>query len=430
MRIIRFFPILLVLIFLAACASPSTPESGPAVSDNPAPAGGESPEDSTSDGPAAPFEPPEGGGAMSGCVLQTLIRPPDATETSIFEPVSPEDWQRGPANAPVTIIAYGDFQCPGCAPLATVLAQLNADFPQEVRLVYRHFPQPELYDKAGLTFAAAEAAGAQGKFWEMHDLLFASQATWSGQGPEAFRSWVTERGQDIGLDGDQIAEDLADPAYDELAQERFDDITSLGIPGTPFLLINGRIYDGPTDYDNLNLIVRLLSLQELQYTNCPPVVIDPSRAYIATIETEKGSIVIELLPGQAPLAVNNFVFLASNGWYDGVTFHRVLEGYIAQAGDPSGTGFGGPGYAFINEDSALKFDSAGLVAMANSGRDTNGSQFFITFAPAPALDGGYTIFGRVLEGLDVARSLTIRDPQQGVNLPPGDEIITVTIRER
>jgi cyclophilin family peptidyl-prolyl cis-trans isomerase len=214
-----------------------------------------------------------------------------------------------------------------------------------------------------------------------------------------------------------------------LAQARYEENIELGIPGTPFVLINSRIYDGPTDYDNLNLIIRLLALQERQYTTCPPVIIDLDRSYVATIETEKGNIVIDLLPQQAPLAVNNFVFLATNGWYDGVTFHRVLAGYIAQAGDPSGTGFGGPGYAFVNEDSELKFDSPGLVAMANSGQDTNGSQFFITFAPAPSLDGGYTIFGRVLEGLNVALSLSVRDPGQGVNLPPGDRIITITIQE-
>ena len=110
------------------------------------------------------------------------------------------------------------------------------------------------------------------------------------------------------------------------------------------------------------------------------------KQYIATIHTEKGDIVIQLFPDKAPLAVNSFVFLARQGWFDGVTFHRVIPGFAAQAGDPSGTGKGNPGYFFNNEISDLKFDKPGMVGMANSGPDTNGSQFFITFAPAAHLE--------------------------------------------
>ena len=146
---------------------------------------------------------------------------------------------------------------------------------------------------------------------------------------------------------------------------------------------------------------------------------------------EKGDIQIQLYADKAPLAVNSFVFLARNGWFDGVTFHRVIPGYLAQTGDPSGTGLGGPGYYFKNEISAdLKYDKPGVVGMANSGPDTNGSQFFITYAPAPNLDRGYTIFGQVLKGMDVVESLTSRDPSQNANLPQGDKIINVTIEEK
>jgi cyclophilin family peptidyl-prolyl cis-trans isomerase len=131
------------------------------------------------------------------------------------------------------------------------------------------------------------------------------------------------------------------------------------------------------------------------------------------------------------MAVNNFVFLARSGWFDGITFHRVLPDFIAQAGDPTATGFGGPGYTFGNEVSPdLMFDRAGLLAMANAGPDSNGSQFFITFAPAPHLDGGYTIFGEVIEGMTVVQSLTPRDPSRSMDLPPGDVIQAVIIEER
>jgi cyclophilin family peptidyl-prolyl cis-trans isomerase len=129
--------------------------------------------------------------------------------------------------------------------------------------------------------------------------------------------------------------------------------------------------------------------------------------------------------------VNSFVFLAKNGWFNSVTFHRVIPGYMAQTGDPSGTGLGGPGYFFKNEITTdLEYNKPGVVGMANSGPDTNGSQFFITYAPAPTLDGSYTIFGQVLNGMDVLEKLTPRDPSQGVNLPPGDKIISVTIEEK
>jgi cyclophilin family peptidyl-prolyl cis-trans isomerase len=129
--------------------------------------------------------------------------------------------------------------------------------------------------------------------------------------------------------------------------------------------------------------------------------------------------------------VNNFIFLANQGWYDNVTFHRVLEGFVAQSGDPTGTGFGGPGYAFSNEITPeLNFEEAGILAMANAGPDSNGSQFFITYGPAPQLDGGYTIFGRVLSGMEVVEDLKLRDPSQGIGLPAGDVILGISIEEK
>jgi len=168
----------------------------------------------------------------------------------------------------------------------------------------------------------------------------------------------------------------------------------------------------------------------LQWPAAPAMQIDVSKSYTATLHTVKGDIVIELLPQAAPVTVNNFVFLARMGYYDGVTFHRVLPGFMAQGGDPTGTGTGGPGYFIPNEDSDLTFDGPGVVAMANSGRDRNGSQFFITYAAQPSLDGGYTIFGRVTSGMDVAQSLAPRDPSKTPNAPPGDKINSVTIEEK
>jgi cyclophilin family peptidyl-prolyl cis-trans isomerase len=167
-----------------------------------------------------------------------------------------------------------------------------------------------------------------------------------------------------------------------------------------------------------------------QYASAPPMLIDPKKQYTATVKMAKGGeFVIQLYADKAPITVNSFVFLARQGYFDGVTFHRVLEGFMAQGGDPTGTGSGGPGYSFVNENSDLTFDKAGVVAMANAGPDTNGSQFFITFGPTPNLNGGYTIFGQVISGMDVVNGLTRRDPNQNPNFP-GDAIASITITEK
>ena len=166
-----------------------------------------------------------------------------------------------------------------------------------------------------------------------------------------------------------------------------------------------------------------------QYDAPPAMTIDPAKRYLATFKLAKGGqFVIELYPDKAPITVNSFVFLAREGFYNGTTFHRVLPDFMAQGGDPTGTGAGGPGYKFVNEDSDLTFDKAGVLAMANAGRNTNGSQFFITFSPQEYLNGNYTIFGQVVEGLDVVLGIRLRDPQQFPDYE-GDVLESVTITE-
>ena len=172
------------------------------------------------------------------------------------------------------------------------------------------------------------------------------------------------------------------------------------------------------------------AVKQLQYEAPHPMTIGEGKQYFATVKMAKGGeFVIQLYPDKAPITVNSFVFLAREGFYDGVTFHRVLPDFMAQTGDPTGTGGGGPGYKFQNEDSDLTFDKAGVVAMANAGRDTNGSQFFVTFVPKEYLNGGYTIFGQVIEGMDVVMDITLRDPQQNPDYI-GDAIESIAIEEK
>src|SRR5712692_10613785 len=166
-----------------------------------------------------------------------------------------------------------------------------------------------------------------------------------------------------------------------------------------------------------------------QYSAPPAMQIDPNKKYIAILHTSRGDITVDLFASQAPVTVNNFVFLARDGFYNGTTFHRVIGGFMAQGGDPTGTGTGGPGYRFNDEPGALalKHDSAGILSMANAGPNTNGSQFFITFGPTPHLNGKHGVFGKVSSGINVVSSIAERDPQRARE--PGTRIDWIEITE-
>ena len=161
----------------------------------------------------------------------------------------------------------------------------------------------------------------------------------------------------------------------------------------------------------------------------PSGALDTSKAYRARFKTERGEIVVDLYADKAPMTVENFVNLARSGFYDGTTFHRVIAGFMAQGGDPTGTGRGGPGYEFGDEFSPdLRHDGPGVLSMANAGPGTNGSQFFITYGATPHLDDRHSVFGHVVEGMDVLQSIRERDPGRDQN--PGDRIDTIEIEER
>ena len=165
-----------------------------------------------------------------------------------------------------------------------------------------------------------------------------------------------------------------------------------------------------------------------QWSTPPAMTIDPKKAYTAIFHTEKGDIEIQLHADKTPKTVNNFVFLAREGFYDGTSFHRVIAKFMAQGGDPTGTGRGGPGYDFGDEfDKSLKHDKPGVFSMANAGPNTNGSQFFITHVPTPWLDNKHSVFGQVVKGMDVVLSIPERDPIK-VN-SPAIQILSVEIKE-
>ncbi len=250
------------------------------------------------------------------------------------------------------------------------------------------------------------------------------------------RQYFIDLAEELSLDVDRFTSELDGDVYAAYVSALEQEAMNLQLPGTPAALVDGQIAAGdglPRDYtvwDNyVSSTVAVAELEERQYDSAPAMSIDESKKYFATVQMSNGGeFVIELLPQSAPQTVNSFVFLAQEGWFDGVTFHRVLPDFVAQTGDPSGTGRGGPGYTIPNEiDPDLTHSEVGMVAMANSGADTNGSQWYVTLGDASFLDGGYTIFGRVIDGLDVVQAITPRDPQVDPTAPPGDTIERILI---
>lgn len=364
------------------------------------------------------------------CAIVSTIPTPVPSGDSLIPAATSADFSIGPADAPVTLIEYCDFQSPGCRDQAYVVGSLLENH-DDLRFVFRPVALGGALDKAEKAFIAAIAADQQGKFWAMYNLLFSKHNDWVSLSPNDFDTWITREATVAGIDAAQLTEAMNAPETRTRMISTMEAINKLSLPAIPLILINGTLQPSfLLDTQSLNDTVGLIALGQKQFSECPPFTVDPAKNYLATIHTEKGDIVMELYADKAPLAVNSFIFLANQGWFNNVSFHRVIPGFVAQSGDPSGTGRGNPGYFFKTELSDLLFDSPGLVAMANSGPDTNGSQFFITFAPAAHLNGGYTIFGRVISGLDVAEQLTPRNIAENPAAPTGDKILNVEIEEK
>ncbi|MBN2501915.1 MAG: peptidylprolyl isomerase [Anaerolineales bacterium] len=429
MRKYLLFIVSIFLLVLSACQS-NTNE--PVVT--PEPTQATAAESAPSPTPVAAEAETSASSSVAACTAAS-----DGAEKQDF--VLEGDWGKGAEDPAVTIVEYSDFQCPSCAIMEPILMQILEDFPDDIQLVYRHFPligEPDnvIHDKAAIATQAAEAAGRQDAFWEMHDILFAQQEEWTDMSEEDFIAWVTDQAAALDLDTEQFQTDMLSDELAGLAQNAWAEGVTHGFSGTPYILVDNRPL--PTDYYSYaalkgvleSALIPLSRLTDRQYTECPPQVIDLAKEYTAILHTDLGDITIELYPEVAPFAVNSFVFLAQEDWYDGVKFHRVIPGFMAQGGDPSGTGYGGPGYMFeIEVDNDLKFDRAGQFAMANSGPTSNGSQFFITYDAAPHLDGQYTIFGEVIDGMDVVNAIAEPNADNPDSLPEV-YIEDVTIEEK
>lgn len=398
---------LFILFFLAACtADPANVQAGPTATR------------------IVPL-------SNAPCSTISTAPTPGADAPMLIPPIRENDHSRGPQDAALKVLVYGDLQNDTSALFSGVINRLQKEFPEDVLLISRVFPLVGRNDKAVLAARAVEAAHLQGRFWEMHDLLYEQQANWASLSEQDFEQWTAAQAAGLGMNVSQYQADVRSEAVVRLIDDNFKEAQAFGPFAVPLIVLNDDIYLGPQDYASMSDIVKLHKLSQRQIKECPPLTVDRTKQYIATLHTEKGDVVLELFADKAPYTVNSFLFLAQQGWYDNITFHRVLAGVFAQSGDPSGTGKGTPGYYVVTEILPdLTFDQPGLVAMVNSGPDASGSQFFITYEATPQFNGQYTIFGRVLSGMDVLKSLTPRDPQIGVETPQGDMLLSVEIESK
>jgi cyclophilin family peptidyl-prolyl cis-trans isomerase/protein-disulfide isomerase len=360
------------------------------------------------------------------------LTPEQKHELRMFPEVTEDEYIKGPDDAIMTIVEYMDFFCPYCGLAYGELEKLMETYPEDVRLVYRALPLESLHPTAPLAAVAAEAAGKQGKFWEMYHAIFDNQEEAEILNHEELRLWLlTVAEEDLQLDMEQFEVDLDNEEILNEINAGVEKLLSGGVNSTPTILVNGRpVQSYFSNY--LGNFIKVMKAEEGQLSQCPAFVIDLEKEYTATIETENGDIVLELYPKAAPLAVNSFVHLSRSGFYDSVTFHRVYHTFMAQAGDPTGTGWSGAGYQYQEEIvPELTFDEPYLLGVAKSTEaNTSGSQFFITYVPYTSLNGQYTIFGKLIDGFDAFDKLTERDADSDPTLPEGTKIITINIDEK
>ena len=298
---------------------------------------------------------------------------------AVLGDVTDADWVLGPEDAALTLVEYADFQCPYCSQAGLMALAFQASHPDDVRYVYRHFPL-SFHEKAPMSAYAADAAGKQGFFFETEKFLYETQRQWTGLASlDEFDAWLRENIVTAlpELDFDQWTADYESEEVRSTVDASFEKVanTSL-IPGTPTFFAN--FYSVNFDPVTLEQYIALFKLQKNYKKACPAAVVEEGKEYRAVLHTDAGDIVIDLFADKAPNTVSNFISLAAEGWYDGNTFHNVIPGFVAQTGDPSGSGVGLTGYYIADENlNGDGFNEPGAVAMANTGAGKNSAQFFI-----------------------------------------------------
>ena len=358
---------------------------------------------------------------------------------AILGEVTEEDWSIGPEDAILTLVEYADFQCPYCSQAGLAALSFQKTHPDDVRYVYRHFPLT-FHEKAPMAAYAADAAGQQGFFFNVEAWLYETQNEWTYlETLDDFDAWLRENivTEIPELDFEQWTTDYESEEIRSVVDASFDKVVATGIiSGTPTFFAN--FYPVSLSTETLELYINLFKLQKNYRTECPVMAVEKGKDYRAVLHTSAGDVVMDLFAEEAPALVSNFMVLAKDGWYDGITFHNVIDGFAVQTGDPSGSGLGLAGYYLPDENlNQNAFNTPGAVAMANTGAGKNSSQFFITedldayyrdaavkqlgedlseeelaakvSAKMDAMNAKYSVFGRitdesfeVLKGIDTA----------------------------
>ncbi len=324
------------------------------------------------------------------------------------------DHVKGNPQAATTIIEYGDFQCPACAAFHPQMKTLMGTVSDTVRLVFRHFPLPQ-HDKAIPTAYAAEAAALQGKFWEMHDLLYEKQSEWSGKPMTEITATLKAYAEALNLDIAQFERDLTSEAVAARVQRDVDSGNAANVAGTPSLFLDGsdipvQAFQQPDTAEQLRTYADRraqatanLSTRTFDFTK-PEQVISKDAKYVMTVKTNRGDIVAELDPALAPVNVNATVFLAQQGYFDGAPV-VLNDGQIGAVLIGNPTVAGNPGFECGVELTPGAMAQPGVVALFG-GNATSSAQFIFTYSPTLELDGRFSVIGQITSGLDVVKALT------------------------
>ncbi len=349
--------------------------------------------------------------------------------------VRSDDHVKGATDAATTIIEYADFQCPACAQFHSTMKTLLVPVSDTVRVVFRHFPLAAIHDKAIVTARAAEAAALQNKFWEMHDLLFEKQAEWSAKPADEITATLKQYADVLGLDVARFERDLASDAVAQRVQRDLSEAEALMLSSTPSIFLDGRpipleAFTQPDTSEQLKgyadrRVQEVGTARKADFNfSQPQQVVREGKKYRLTINTTQGNVVAELDPTLAPTNVNSVVFLAQQRYFDGAPL--VLNDDQIGAvlfGNP--TPSGNPGYECdFERPAAGAMNQPGVVALFGSPEKT-AMQLIVTYSPTQILDGQFTVIGRVVEGLDVVRSLkAVGDNGEGAR------IVTVEVAEQ
>ena len=425
----KYFMIFLTiaLLFVAGCStSGDTDTTADAAAVAEEPAADTSPADeTTTEDTATPFTTAEDPCQTFNLVDDVLLSPVNDQVPAITD----ADLVIGPDDATYTFITYSNFTCSHCANLEPVLVALQELYPQDVRLVFRYVTTGSI---STLSAQAVEAADLQGKFAEMKDAIFAAQATWWEFSDDEFRAWLDERAAEFGMDVDQFNADMENENISNKIIFNRSQVDDLGITGTPTMFVNNRQYSPYQDRSIFTLatMVRVMEISDQLLGSCPTVDTSFDGDLQAVISTTQGDIVVDLYEEQAPNTVAYFKYLADKGWYDNNDIFISTDEYIV-SGDPSDTLYGGPGFVFYNEISEGSMDEEGLLVSFNRlGTGYNSGLLMLTKGAVTDFSGDISIFGKVIEGMDVLNSFSEHTYSLDSADWVFDTILSITVQEK